>query len=194
MSLISIDSQIVKADDSMHYFERSLTTRFGQMLTMAQEIYGSRVMDITILGFDFIEEGPVTSFLGSPDLNLLMLHLPISKIQDYNNCLYMLAHETIHCLSMQNGIPVTRLEEGLATLFAKNYMNRIGKGNDCKSSDDTYNRAHEDVEELLKIDPDIIKKARKKLPCISLIKGCLLYSINPKVEEVAMRLCTPFYN
>ena len=81
----------------------------------------------------------------------------------------MLSHEALHCLSPRRGLAANCLEEGLATEFARICMDRFGHGNTWHSDAEKYNNAMGDVQQLLAINPDVIRLARQNQTCLSLM-------------------------
>jgi len=171
MAQIEIEGQIIVAnpDPAIPEYGKSLVSRFGEMLIKAEGLFGPRDMTYTIVGVEFMDNVQRTDFLGADVHRQLIIHLPTSSIKDYPQCLYMLAHEAFHCLSIKRGIPANRLEEGLATYFAKIFMDHLGMGNNWSSYGVNYNEAMKDAEALLRLDHEVIKKVRQFQPTVSLI-------------------------
>ena len=173
MAQIQVEDRILVGiyDDGIPGYTWTLTSRLGEMLSLAEEWYGGRDRSFTILGFEFVEDSQCLYYLGDDIYKQILIHLPTYALSDYEQCLYMAAHESVHCLSPNRDVQATRLEEGLATNFAKIYMDHIGLGDDWRSTSDDYNEAQLDVEDLLNLDRDIIRKARSYQSTISLISG-----------------------
>jgi hypothetical protein len=180
MAIIQTDDRILVGvyDDGIPGYTWTLPSRFGEMLTLAEERYGGRDKNYTILGFEFVEDSQCLYYLGDEIYKQVLIHLPTHALEDYEQCLYMAAHESVHCLSPDRNVQATRLEEGLAANFARIYMDHIGLGDDWRSTSDDYNEAQQDVEDLLNLDRDIIRKARSIQPAISLISGEDLLRVN----------------
>jgi hypothetical protein len=195
MAAIEIEDRILvgEYDADIPGYTWTLVSRLGDMLVMAEELYGARNMDYTILGIEFVEDSQCVYYPGDEQYNQILIHLPVGALKDYDQCLYMAAHETVHCLSPRRDLPATRLEEGLAANFARLYMGYAGLGEDWSSSDESYNEAQRDVEDLLAIDGDIIKKVRSLQPVISLISRADLLEANGSLpEELIERLVAYF--
>lgn len=196
MALIEIESQIIVAnpDPALNEYERSLVSRLGEMLIMAEERFGERDKTYTIIGVEFMENVQRTDYHGADVYKQIIIRLPTCWLQDYLQCLYLLAHEVFHCISPMRGVPASRLEEGLATYFAKIYMDHLGQGNNWTSHGANYNDAMQDAEALLRLDPDVIKKARTIQPVISLITSADLVKAlnNNVVDDLLNRLVINF--
>ena len=173
MASIQVEDRILVGmyDDGIPGYTWTLQSRLGEMLSLAEEWYGGRDRSYTILGFEFVEDSQCLYYLGDDIYKQILIHLPTYALNNYEQCLYMAAHESVHCLSPDRNVQATRLEEGLATNFARIYMDYIGLGDDWRSTSDGYNEAQQDVEDLLSLDRDIIRKARSFQPTISLISG-----------------------
>jgi len=182
----TIDSQIIIADPNPNIdeFEKSLSSRFGQMILKAEELFGNRDMSYILLGFEFISNGQHIYHLGPEQNKQILIHLPTYAQLDYTQCLYMLSHEAFHCLGPNRNIAATRLEEGLATYFAKYYMNYIDNGSNWNSTGQNYRDAMADTEKLFAFDPEIIKKARAIQTTISLITKFDLINLLPKYQDI----------
>ena len=191
-----IDSQIIIAnpDNNIPEFEKSLSSRFGEMLLKAEELFGERDMSYTLLGFEFISNGQHIYHLGAEVNKQILIHLPLYASQDYTQCLYMMSHEAFHCLGPNRNVPATRLEEGLATYFAKYYMNFHNLGPDWRTNTANYDEAMADVETLLNIDREFIKKVRSVKQTTSLIDKADLTAINndPANHALYDKLVTQF--
>jgi len=173
MASIQVEDRILVGmyDDSIPGYTWTLPSRLGEMLSLAEEWYGARDRSYTILGFEFVEDSQCLYYLGDDIYKQVLIHLPTYALNDYDQCLYMAAHESVHCLSPNRNVQATRLEEGLAANFARIYMDHIGLGDDWRSTSEDYNQAQQDVEDLLNLDRDIIRKTRSFQPTISLISG-----------------------
>lgn len=173
----------------------TLTGELDGIFELAENYYGSKDNAYKILEIQFANQTHGQIYYPGIAKELI-INLPIGLAQSRNDCLYLLAHEIIHCLSPEaahNNIPPNRLEEGIATNFARQYMNHINMGNFWSSWNDDYNLAQSEVEKLLQCDDGIIKQVRKIQPSISRISSKNLISTNSAIEEsLANQLCTTF--
>jgi len=195
MASIQVEDRILVGmyDETIPGYTWTLPSRFGEMLSLAEEWYGGRDRSYTILGFEFVEDSQCLYYLGDDIYKQILIHLPTYALNDYEQCLYMAAHESVHCLSPNRNVQATRLEEGLATNFARIYMDYIGLGDDWRSTSEDYNEAQQDVEDLLNLDRDIIRKARSFQPTISLVSGDDLFKANSYLpRDLVDRLAVTF--
>jgi hypothetical protein len=94
----------------------TLTTHFGKMLSEAEELYGRRDMDWTPIGVEFCAcDVPRIWFPGGR--KHVAIRLTLAALNDLNEALWQLAHETVHVLGPVEG-NTNNLEEGVATHFA----------------------------------------------------------------------------
>ncbi len=100
-------------------FTFTLSSRLGQMLQKAEELYGERDKSFTILGIEFKEGVPQIWFPGN--CGNVIIQLGLRAMQDVNQALFQLAHECVHLLNPHAGNG-NMLEEGLAVLFSVEFM------------------------------------------------------------------------
>ena len=169
----------------------TINSRLGDTLKKAEELFGQRDKDYTILGVEFVlHDIPSVWYPG--DCNHILIRLSKDALYDFNQALYQLSHETVHCLSPKPGSMVNVLEEGLATYFSEWYMQNSGFGN-WFSTNKKYTAASDLVKDLLSTDCDVIKKIRKIQPVISDISSDDFLWINPELDEkLIQKLCMPW--
>lgn len=170
----------------------TLTSILGDSLAKAESQFGQRDKDYTILGIEFVDQPqPCIWYSSSSRLGKhIIIRLMINCVEDFNQGVFQLTHEVIHCLSpIGPAIAATVLEEGLASYFSqeysKNHGNLVNSGN--------YLEARNLVEELLAIDIDIIKKLREIQPTISLITEAEILSVNDSVPQRLARDLTQLF-
>jgi hypothetical protein len=170
----------------------TMASRLGDMLRKAEELFGKRDMEYTILGVEFaLTERPQVWYPGN--YKHIIVQLNKHALENLNQALYQLSHETVHCLSPIGKKAANILEEGLATYFSEWYMKQNGLG-DWFASLPEYIEAVKLVKDLLAIDSDIIKKVRAIQTTISEIKPEELLQANNNIpKELADKLCEPFY-
>ncbi|WP_339030482.1 hypothetical protein WI604_03915 [Bradyrhizobium symbiodeficiens] len=112
---------------------------------------------------------------------------------------FNLAHETIHLLSPPDADQVTYLEEGVAVSFSlsRTYANHNYLGEQVKifeeNPSDKYTVAWKDVDQLVRADPDAIKKLRLQNQSLSAISAAQIVDAVPGIEvAVAERLIRKF--
>lgn len=173
----------------------TLTTKLGHMIKDAEALFGTRDPNFTILGIEFWDEGfPNIWYPG--ECNHIAIRLTKNCLLDFNEGVFQLAHEVVHCIGPGGGfLPVNVLEEGMATYFSVNYTKKSGHGDYSQINDMKYKRALDLFTELYKIDSQIINKTRKYQSTISLIKVEDILKANPQVPyPLAHSLILPIWN
>lgn len=177
----------------------SYDERLAHMLSIAEQIYGSRVHQPTILPVAFHMDLPQ---IFRPTSTTIEVRLPFNyKAQREHSC-YMLAHECVHLLSPADINTVTVLEEGLATSFAHSYIRDYPAGDWdhspefwSHSGDQRYDVARALVECFLSTRPDAIQRLRERERVISNIGANLITEIYPGVSAfVASCLTARFWS
>lgn len=106
----------------------TLASRLGDMLQMAEELFGQRDSSYTILGVEFIIGVPQIWYPG--DCKHIIIQLDEVAATNMSQACYQLAHETVHLLSPTGGNNANNFEEGVACYFAAYYMkNRLNEFN-----------------------------------------------------------------
>lgn len=169
----------------------TIVTIFGHILLDAQEKYGERDKSYTILGIEINDlDYPQIWYPGNR--KDIVIQITKDCINCMNQAVYQVAHETIHCIFATQGQPATVLEEGLATHFALEYCKNNGYGN-WEIENKKYETAMSLVEQILRIDPEIILKIRDIQPTISLATKQDIIEINSNIsDELAERLTQIF--
>lgn len=139
----------------------TLTTRLGEMLQIAEELFGKRDLCYTPLGIEFYGEIPMVWYPGN--CKHIAIRLTMNAAYDCRRSLYQLAHETVHLLSPTGGRNSIYFEEGVATWFSNYYLERIGLPA-MSPSVDSYQRVLNLVESYLHKDPFLVKRIRDKQP------------------------------
>ncbi len=172
-------------------FRPTLASRLGEMLLIAENLFGRRDHAFTFLGIEFTEGLPRIQFEANKGM---IMQLPVHAMFEPMNTYAMMAHECIHMLSPCPRRPVTILEEGIAEVFAYIYMRDTMKFEiPPKTPGSAYHEARELVAVLVNLDPYGIKRIREEEPTISLISKSLIWKHYPMLEEgVAARLARTF--
>ena len=131
-----------------------------------------------ILDIEFVENNAPQIWYRGNDKGIVIRLTPDTKTNERWGC-YQLAHECIHLLSPSGGCTVNILEEGLATYFAHQYVEK--EFNDPMPPTITsYERARQLVNKLLGFDADAVKKIRKSQPAISKITSKNILEVVPQ--------------
>ncbi len=115
-----------------HGFTWTLASRLGQLLTMAEEEYGERNKDWTILGTEFNNDKqprnwhPTYSNDSEKNKNIIIQLTP-EAAQSKKEAVFQLSHEIFHALMPTGGKQkATFFEEGLATYFSIQATRKAG--------------------------------------------------------------------
>jgi hypothetical protein len=161
----------------------TLTSILGDSLSIAEQRFGPRDESYSILGIEFVDHTvPYIWYIATG--KHIIIRLTQSCMTDFNQGVFQLTHEVIHCLSPDRSVKSTVLEEGLATYFSTVYSKNHGG---LRTTDQRYLNASLLVEEILKIDIDIIKKIRIVQPKISLIGEADIIGTNSSVPQELAR-------
>jgi hypothetical protein len=170
----------------------TLAYRFGEMMTIAQRLFGPRDMSYSFLGFEFIPDHGRVRFVTEKSL---VIQLGFRAMVDPVEAYFELAHECIHLLSPHPYEHITILEEGMASVFSLIYMRDTIKIPVLPSEQKAYQEAATLVAMLMEIDPYGIKKMREEEPAIWNINKWLILKHYPMIPEgVAARLARTFLN
>jgi hypothetical protein len=155
------------------------------MLSEAEELYGHRDMNWTPIGVEFFAcSVPHIWFPGNR--NHVAIRLTLSALNDLDEALWQLAHETVHILGPVERGKANNLEEGVATRFALNITHYRDKSRVAifrqVVQQARYRSALQDCEALLQIDSDIIKKLRKQQPYLSRITAKQILDVLPNCD------------
>lgn len=171
---LSINPALLFARKTEDGYSWTLVSRLGDMLQMAEETYGPRDKDYTILGIEFVGDNPRLWYPGN--CNHVAIQLGQEAMNDNNQACYQLAHECIHLLCPSGDKGASNLEEGLATYNAAYYMEaKMGQPN-WRSTLPSYARAEALVRKIMEADSSSIKRMRQSELNISAITEDLLLS------------------
>lgn len=183
-------NSIFHAEEIQGGYSWTITSKLGHILYMAEQKYGLRDKEYTILGIELNENGPQVWYPGNR--KHIVIQISTDCEHDINRAVFQTAHEVIHCLCPTRKSNANVLEEGLANLFSIDYSRENGHGS-WQATNQKYTDASHLLKELLAFDPDVIKKLRKIQPTISLIDKTMILKINPNIPvELAERLTQKF--
>ena len=139
----------------------TLDFRLGDMLHMAEELFGPRDLSYTILRVEFVSDHPRIWYPGDRHI---VIQLDLSAATNTSQACYQMAHETVHLLSPTGGNHATNFEEGVACYFAAYYMtNRMNEP--CWLPDlPSYKRALELITPRLDEDIYCVRRLRDRQP------------------------------
>lgn len=144
----------------------TLASRLGDMLYVAQELFGERDASFTILGVEFVDNGPRLWYPGNR--NDIVIQLGPSAAVDMSQACYQLAHEVVHLLAPV--VDSNNFEEAVACYFSEFYMKSKFGQNNWHPIVPSYVRALALVAPRLNNDVQCIRRLRDKTPSFSLIE------------------------
>ena len=124
MQQININSELFVAQRKPNGdYTWTLASRLGDMLHMAEELFGERNPSYTILGIEFKGKRPRIRY---PIKNRphIIIKLSLQAATDMSPACWEMAHETVHLLAPTGCEYSTNLEEGVACYFANYYMKK----------------------------------------------------------------------
>lgn len=188
---LQLDPSLLFAHKTQGGYSWTLVSRLGQMLRMAESLFGERDKNYTVLGIEFVGDNPRVWYPGN--CGNVAIQLSTSAMNDVNQACYQLAHECIHLLSPSGGKGVNNLEEGLATYFASYYMKvEFGQPN-WSNSEPKYQLAEQATGRLLAMNSSAIKTIRDSSPSFSSFTPSMLINQAPSLSaEDAKYLCYTF--
>ncbi len=167
----------------------TLTQRLGDMLREVEERYGARDHAWTLLGIEFGGARPCIWY--PHDCGYVSIKLSDSARTDPERAIFQLAHETVHLLSptgKRNGLVI---EEGLATIYAREICQRLGVN--LVDNLIEYIYANRITKEFLNLHPDGIRMLRQhKLSFCDFTTKLILETFPDVPRKLATDLCEPF--
>ena len=171
-------------------YERSLKEELVRILEEAELLFGPRDSSYQ-LREPLITECFTANVVVYP-FRFARIYLSSNSKIDRQLASYELAHEAIHVLGPSYSVGPTNLEEGLATYFSLQYVNRLyGLGWE-NTSDPKYDAAMRAVSTLLAKNELVIKDLRSRQPVISKIDEQLLVDVAGVEPALAKFLCSDF--
>ena len=147
----------------------TLASLLGNMLHIAEELFGQRDHSYTILG---IEIGPSIPQIWYPgNRKDIIIQLDSSASTDMYQACYQMAHETVHLLAPTGVNDASNFEEGVACYFADLYMREVLKNPYLPPALSSYRRAFKLVKPFLDADRYCIRRLRDQQPSFSKITG-----------------------
>ena len=143
----------------------TLASLLGDMLHIAEELFGPRDLSYTILGIEFVADVPQIWYPG--DRKHIIIQLDLEASTDLLQACYQMAHETIHLLAPTGGSNANNLEEGVACYFAAYYLENKLNASHWRPNLPSYKRVLKRVAPLLDTDISCIRKLREQQPSFS---------------------------
>ena len=173
------------ADQIPNGFTWTLASRLGDMLHLAEELFGPRDKSFTILG---VEIGPDVPRLWYPgNRGSVVVQLAPSAVAGMSRACYQLAHEAVHLLAPNGGGSAVNLEEGVACYFAELYMRKQFGEPHWRPEIPSYVRALSMVRARLDRDARCVRRLRDKSMSFSGIADGDLSREFPDLDPAARR-------
>lgn len=166
MQQININSDLLVAQPlSDGTVSWTLASRLGEMLDMAEELFGPNDCSYTLLGIQFNLAGPRIWYRGKHRKHII-IELSLRAATDMSQACYEMAHETVHLLAPSGCRNATNFEEGVACYFAAHYMKEKFKEPCWRPRNDeiNYKCALETVKPLLDRDICSVRRLRECQP------------------------------
>ena len=181
-------------------FSWTLATRLGVALNFAEQRYGKRDLDWTLLGVDFARTASPQIFYaghggGRRDI---VIHLTESAATNEKQALFQLAHEVIHVLSpIGPDVRSSILEEGIATYNSLDYVRSVGiEIGPSYIGAENYADAYWAIVELEQAHSDFQARTaalRSRYGSLSGLSARKIKNAYPNISSVlAQRLASPF--
>ena len=167
MPQININSHLLVAQElsNDNGYTWTLASRLGDMLHMAEKLFGPRDPSYTILGIEFASDGPQIWYPGN--LQHIIIQLDLSAATNMSRACYQMAHETVHLLVPSGGKHATNFEEGVACYFAAYYMKKKLDEPCWRPTLPSYRRALELIAPRLNADIYCVRRLRDHHPSFS---------------------------
>lgn len=167
MKQINVNSELLvtqRLSDGSGY-TWTLASRLGEMLQMAEELFGQQDSSYTILGVEFIVGIPQIWYPGN--CKHIIIQLDQDAATNMLQACYQIAHETVHLLSPTGGNNANNFEEGVACYFAAYYMeNRLNAFN-WEPTLQSYKQALALIAPRLDEDIYCVRRLRERQPSFS---------------------------
>lgn len=147
----------------------TLASLLGNMLHIAEELFGQRDPSYTILGIEIGSNIPHIWYPG--DRKYIVIQLGPSAATNMMEACYQMAHETVHLLAPTGRQNANNFEEGVACYFADLYMREALRNPYPPPSLPSYRAAFELVKPLLDTDRYSVRRLRDQNPSFSKISG-----------------------
>ena len=141
----------------------TLASRLGDMLDMAEKLFGGRDTSYTLLGTQFTSDGPRIWYRGKHRKHII-IQLSLRAATNMSWACYQMAQETVHLLAPSVGRNAKNFEEGVSCYFAAYYMKEKFNEPYWRPNHPNYERALALVKPRLDEDIDCVRRIRKNQP------------------------------
>jgi hypothetical protein len=140
----------------------TLASRLGEMLHMAEELFGPRDPSYTVLGIEIGPDNPRIWYPGN--CRHIIIQLCLSAATSISQACYQMAQETVHLLAPSGERNATNFEEGVTCYFAAHYMKKRLNQSSCIPTLPSYKRALEVITPRLDEDIYCVRRLRENQP------------------------------
>ena len=172
-------------DGNNSKYAQQLRRHLGNMLEMAEDLFGRRDRWYRCVGIEFHDANPQLKYLSRPDgdgLNII-IRLSQSAAQNMSQTCFEMAHETVHLLAPTGSQNVTNLHEGVACFFSMYYMKTILNEPKWCYTKERHRRVLELVTPRLKEDRYCIKGLRGRQRWFQRMRKEDIHEVIPKLTE-----------
>jgi len=187
---MEISDDLVLAKPIPNGWSWTLASRLGELIQLAEKEFGSRDQTYTPLGFEFSTDGPRVWYPGNR--RHVLIQINSAQAKDLPQACYQLAQECVHLLSPTGDSNANYLEEGVSIVFATKYI-KDQFHFDMIPANAKYAEAAKLTDQLLALDPDLVRKVRAIQPSFSQITAANILKECPSCPpDLADRLLRPF--
>lgn len=140
----------------------TLPSRLGEMLNMAEALFGPRDYSYTLLGIEFVSDNPRIWYPGNR--RHVIIQLDLSAATSMFQACYQMAHETVHLLAPSGIRNANNFEEGVACYFAAYYMKTMLNQPTWRPTLPSYSRALDLITPRLNDDKYCVRRLREHNP------------------------------
>lgn len=167
--MAKLNSKALLVAHSDKEYVQELRRQQRDMLTIAEHMFGPRDLSYTIVGIEFVDDGPYIWYPlvpGKKDNTNIIIRLSSPAALNMAQAYFQMAHETVHLLSPSGGQNATNLEEGVACFFSVYYMETILRQPALRYNMKSYQRVLDVVTPRLKEDMRCIGRLRERQPSL----------------------------
>ena len=159
----------------------TLASLLGDMLHMAEELFGPRDPSYTILGIEFASDGPGVWYPGNR--KHIVIQLGLQAATDMSQACYQMAQETIHLIAPTGGKHANNFEEGVSCYFAAHYMKERLNEPTWRPTPPSYKNVLKQVAPLLDTDIYCVRTLRAQEPSFSKMSQELVSAVFPRLSS-----------
>ena len=165
MQQININSDLLVAQRNANRngYTWTLASRLGDMLHMAENLFGPRDCSYTILGIEFGPDNhPRIWYPGNR--RHIVIQLSLRAAANMSRAYYQMAQETIHLLAPSADRNASNFEEGVSCYFAAYYMREELNQPNWRPNHSSYERVLAIIKPRLDEDIYCVRRIRTHQP------------------------------